>query len=126
MKTVILHISIAILLAAVIILSIYTINYKSKCDRIHLEDLSNMVKLWGTEDVVPDEETAKAIADIIVSKRGFFKDGMSYGNNIKLDVKNCEWIIYYFPLPENTWAGGDFEIRMRKDCGMVTSLGAYK
>ena len=122
MKTKIMYSCLGVLLISVISLSIYIAVHKSICDRIHLDD--NM-KLWGSEDIVPNEETAKMIADIIIGSKSWFTEGENYNVSIDFIEEQYEWEIYYRPIPPEGYEilGGVILIYIKKDSGMITGLG---
>ena len=123
MKTWIFISSSAVLLLIIVFLSVHIAIREQDpiCDRIHLDD---NLQLWGREDAVPDEETAKRIADIIIeAQEGFglkaLYPSFEYEIIVKYNDRYNQWELYYSPGPS---AGGGIIINIRKDCGMITGL----
>ena len=80
-------------------------------------------QLWGDKDAVPDEETARKIADVIIERRVAEMDNPSWHQDdvtITFDDEKNEWNLHYWSPPG--WAGGGVEITLRRDNGAVTSL----
>lgn len=127
MKTNILYSCIGLLLVSVISLSVYIAIRKPVCERIHIDD--NM-KLWGTKDAIPNEETAKKIADIIIEAQSGFSEHLKldYDFEISFNEQNNAWEVYYSPIPPEGYLieGGGIEIHIKRDSGMVAGLVFYK
>ena len=132
MKTKILYVLVVLLTLSSAFLIVYTItsnhNILSKineleCDRIHLYE---EVKLG--EGLVPDEETAIEIANIIIRKQseisGFiFDEERDYNVEVTFDEKTSEWFVYYYPVEEGKWIlDGGRGIKIRHDNGAMTGI----
>ena len=102
---------------------------------LHISANRNM-PLWGKHDAIPNEDVAKKVADIIIEAQ---MDRMEISNDQRLiyDFENVEitynnkqneWKVYYLPKPlDGVYPeGGDITIYLRRDSGMVTSLGFGK
>ena len=104
---------------------VYTAFNKPICERQHLDD---ELKLWGREDAVPNEETARKIADVIVDSHDGFAEDREYIVEINFNEKRYEWQLYYYINPPEGYSvlGGEIKISIRKDCGMITNLAYSK
>ena len=114
-----LYIVAGFLLIAVVLLCSYIA--VDECSRMHFDD--NM-KLWGTRDAVPDEETAKKIADIVIRAQteilGYgLREDWEYEITATYDTLGNRWHIHYSP---GIVVGGEIMIGIRKDSGMITGL----
>ena len=125
MKPIVIYICLSLILIAIISLSVYFFTRDSTCNRIHLDDNT---KLWGEYDLVPDEETAKRVADIIISAQSGFYEGLDYDVEITYKEDSNEWDVCYHPIVSDGMYlfDGTIEILIRRDCGMVTELDFYK
>jgi hypothetical protein len=92
---------------------------KPVCEHIHLDGYN---QLWGYVDAVPNEETAKKLADIIIEAQSGFIPDIVYDYDISFNVGNNTWVVKYRPLhPDESmlfW-DGERHISIRKDSGMV-------
>ena len=131
MKAIFLYACVAVLLSAVISLTIYIASPKTlpECERLHFDD---NLKLWGTIDAVPNKETAKKIADLIIYEYLIKYDEVfapeEYYSEIGFNDQSNEWVIYYAPIPPEGLGitGEGMIIYIRRDCGMITELGFFK
>jgi hypothetical protein len=96
---------------------------------------SNM-KLCIGIDIIPDEETARQVADVIVASRHYFEFAESWfddirdsGHNYRVDIyfheESNEWVLSYIRLNSEeraTFFGGGIGIRLCRDCGMITEF----
>ena len=85
-------------------------------------------QLWGTTDCIPDGETAKKVADIIIETHSMFEDSeLGYSVDTRYDEIRNEWVVSYNPVHEQgyIYEGGEIEFRIKRDSGMVTALGVY-
>lgn len=114
------YVWLGVLSLSVILLSVYILIQKPICERIHIDD--NM-KLWGTKDAVPDEKTAKKIADIIIDAQSGFEPIFDYTVEVNYNADKNEWELLYHP---GAVSGGGITIHLRKDNGMVTDFWFYK
>jgi hypothetical protein len=123
MKKTIAFSSVTVLIISSIVLNIYLLS------RLSSENNNNEYgQLWGTTDCIPDEATAKKVADIVIEAHAMFGDfELGYDVTVESDDKRNEWVVMYRPIPEEgyTYEGGDIEFRIRKDNGTVTTLGKY-
>jgi len=109
----------------IILLSVYIVAHEPSCERIHLDD---NLKLWETIDAVPDEDTARKIADIIIENLWsiHFANEPEYEFSVQIsfDDDSYAWEVYYTPIPPEGYviAGGGRTIHIRKDCGMITYI----
>ena len=108
----VLYILLAILLAIIIGLSVHIsiTNHKSQNQ-----------KLWGSTDVIPDEETAEKVAYILLDKLFGLSEERGYDIHISFNEETYAWEVWYAPIPPEGFIllGGNQEIHIRKDNGAV-------
>lgn len=94
----------------ILFLTIYTIKREPDCDRIHIDEMIAFD--------VPDEETAREIADVVMG----FGEEKDYDVAVDFDKKSGEWIItYLFEDPLNDEKIMEQKVvRIRKDTGTIT------
>lgn len=104
-----------IVIVITISVCIYITNYKQQNE-----------KLWGTTDVISDEETAEKIAYILIDKLFGFNENRDYGVEVSFNDESYAWEVKYFPLlslaekEQNIGIlGGGRYIHIRKDSGKV-------
>ena len=122
-----LYIIMGLLVLAVISLIIYITVASFECTRLHYDD---NLRLWGSRDAVPDEETAKKIAVIVVERQmrylnmGYQLANRDYNHEISFNKVENQWELYLSPIPpEGTaYLGAEIMVSIRKDCGMITGL----
>ena len=118
MKMIIMYVCLGILTVSVISLSLFIRFRVPACDRTHTEDIR---QLWGRADAVPDEVTARIIADAIIDAQSGFEKWQEYNVTICFNEEINSWRIYYQPTPP-TGFGGGISIGIRRDNGMVAGL----
>jgi len=134
MKIWILYGCIAILLLSTALLSIYIIALHRQVRQEEQSQLpAHIVPFIETIDVIPDEETALKVAEILLNTH--LPDAMVAPNtrpNLEFDViidfdeERNEWQIFYVSINPTTggaWLGTSPSIRIRKDTGEITDLG---
>lgn len=91
-------------------------------DRYFGNSTGDNTQLWGTTDAIPDKETARKIADIIIERQVLDKDNYVFVKDnveITFDKQKNEWLLYY----GSGWTfGGDVTICLRRNNGAVTYL----
>ncbi len=134
MKTKFLYGCIGMLLVALISLSAYIATLQRGSDTKLFEEYNQTEdsrQLWGTTDAIPDAETAKRIADIILEAHSMINNNSAVvisGYDVKIvhdDVSN-EWHVTYTPIQpdEGVILGGTLGCHIRRDNGAITELYA--
>jgi hypothetical protein len=128
-KTKILYTCLGLLISSTVLLSVYIATLKPDvCGRVHLDDVLTVWNSWvGEYDIVPDEETARKIADIVIETRNKIMSSESSidMNNVSIifNEKNNEWEVYY-GLKEWVLGWGTI-IYIRRDNGMIVDIGYF-
>jgi hypothetical protein len=122
MKFKILYVCLGLLAISTILLLVYILSPKPYvCESIHLNDV---LVAWGENDIIPDEETARRIADIIIEAQFDNIDDDSVWCRdyvvVTFDEQKYEWTVHY-RFPPDTMGEG-IKIYLRKDNGMVRDL----
>ena len=113
-------ISISILINALLV--IHIINMEPPCEHIHYDDIDK------TNDIVPDEETARRIAETVLrmEKSAWgLKEDYNYYTDITYNEAGHEWIVYFDLNPPGEFSILDAEriAGVRRDNGMVLFYG---
>ncbi len=99
-------------------------NYIAKrqpvCERRHLEDINR------TGNLIPDEETAKKIAEVIIDadENWVWDEGYTYYADVKFDEESYEWVVSYYPKlpPGAIMLDGEKIVWIRKDNGLIEKV----
>ena len=134
MKEKIVYVLLGIFLTSTILLSVYVaISKPHECEYVHLDDVLRAWSSWeGENDVVPDEETARKIADVVIEVRNKIRgEEYKYIEDeiiVIFNEQNYEWEVHY-PYQtetENGWSlGWGTIILIRRDNGMIRDVGFF-
>ncbi len=105
-----------------LLLIVNIINCKPECQRMHLDDVVEKGR-----NIIPDEETAKEIAYVLVEANSGFEGESSefyYEAEVNFNEETKEWEVTFFP---RTYDGksvldGEKIVHLNRDSGMVTEL----
>lgn len=103
----------------ILVLSYHIAEHESTCDNIKLE------KLYKDRCLIPDEETAKRISDIIIEANGGFEEGWYYGSNVEFDQMTNEWKVVYIKESldrSHFFLHDEAIVYINKDSGIITAL----
>ena len=106
-------ISISILINALLV--IHIINMEPPCEHIHYDDIDK------TNDIVPDEETARRIAETVLrmEKSAWgLKEDYNYYTDITYNEAGHEWIVIF--SPKSSESDKERVVGIRKDRGIIT------
>ncbi len=102
-----------------LLLIVNIINCKPECERLHLYDVEK------GRNIIPDEETAKEIAYILVEANSGFEDSeFYYEAEVSFNEETKEWEVIFSP---RTYDGkfildGEKIVHLNRDSGIVTFL----
>lgn len=108
---------ISILVIAV--LCIYIVRCEPKCNKVHVDDI-----VTEGRSIIPDEETAKEMAYILVEANLGFEESGFYESRVKFNEKTNEWEILFYEMTfEGQYVLGSGKVVcINKDSGTVTAL----
>lgn len=92
------------------------------CEYTHLNEIDR------TKDVIPNEETARKMAEVYLDDFFYFHKDMElpYDAEITFDEAKYEWtVLFYLKEPEDggMWLDGSWFVKMRRDYGIATDFG---
>lgn len=119
-KIIYICLSASILINALLV--IHVINMDPLCEHIHYDDIDR------TKDIVPDEETARRMAEAVLrmEKSAWgLKEDCNYYTDINYNEAGHEWIVYFDLNPPGEVGILDAEriAGVRRDNGMVLYYG---
>lgn len=122
MKRKILYICLSASIFINALLVIHIINMKPSCEHIHYSDIDR------TKDIVPDEETARRIAETVLRMRKYafrLKEEHTYYTEITYNEAGHEWIVNFsLNAPgEYRFLDGGIIVGVRRDNGVVLHYG---
>jgi hypothetical protein len=91
------------------------------------------MQLWGMTDAIPNEETARGVADAIIAAKPVYgyeswfdyvlAQGHDFYAEIRFHAEKNEWLLFYSHItPAEYFVLGGVEIRLRRDNGAVTGF----
>ena len=118
MKMKILYSCLGIFFLIILSLGNHIVKQEPVCEREHLDEIDR------TKDIVPNEETARKIAESIIEadKQWIWEENIIYEIDITFNELNYEWFVDYHPEIEEGayWLDGGKNVRIRRDNGLVT------
>ena len=119
MKNKILSLCLGFSLLLIAILCFCFLRYKPECERLHLDDVVEKGR-----NIIPDEETAKEIAYVLVEANLGFEDLGFYEAEVNFNEETNEWEVFFHQMTyegEHILGGGRV-VHLNRDSGMVTEL----
>ena len=118
-KNKILLFNLCISVCIIIGLCIFSVKHGPVCNRTHLDDLEE------NRDIIPDEKTAKQIADVLVEINLGFEEDKAYDAEVIFNEQTNEWEITYFSISLEGQPDIDDEkiVRINRGSGHVIVLG---
>lgn len=121
MKRKILSICLGVSLTLNIGLAGFLIRRGPSCEYTHFHEIDR------TKDVIPDEETARRMAEVYLDDFfGFHKDmELPYDAEITFDEAKYEWTVIFSleGSEDGRWLDGSWFVTMRRDYGTAADFG---
>lgn len=119
MKKYLLSFGLVFSLLIIAVLCFYIARCEPKCERIHLDEV-----MEEGRNIIPDEETAKEIAYILVEANLGFEELGVYKSRVSFNEKTNEWEVFFYQMTFDGQyiLGGGRVVVINKDSGMITAL----